>query len=105
MNLHERGKRLSARVTGWIGVAAVIAASAIGLHTWADVQATKAQANSSAYTPAGSGGSDDEGWGDDGSESDESDDDGGSSQQSNVAPGQLVLPGNGGPSQATTSGS
>lgn len=53
MNLHERGKRLSRIVTAAVGVAAVIGASALGLHDWADIVTTKAQATSTA-----SGGSD-----------------------------------------------
>ncbi len=48
MNAHERGKRLSTAVTGTIGLLAVIAASALGLHDWADTLATKAAAGTTS---------------------------------------------------------
>ncbi|MEC5150410.1 hypothetical protein [Cryobacterium sp. GrIS_2_6] len=47
MNAHERGKKLSRIVTGTIGLLAVVAASALGLHDWADSLATQ---DSSATT-------------------------------------------------------
>ncbi|WP_166790875.1 hypothetical protein [Cryobacterium mannosilyticum] len=48
MNARERGKRLSTAVTGTIGLLAVIAASALGLHDWADTLATKAAAGTTS---------------------------------------------------------
>jgi len=48
MNSHERGRRLSRIVTGTIGLLAVIAASALGLHDWADTLATKAAAGTTS---------------------------------------------------------
>lgn len=117
MNLHERGKQLSTAITGTIGVIAVVAASALGLHTWADVQATKAASQNSAATTVVSPGTDDGGSEseNDGSENEGSGDNGSSSPSANNAPANnapanhapapLVFPGNGAPAQATTSGS
>lgn len=96
MNLHERGKRLSKIVTAAIGVAAVIGASALGLHDWADIVTTKAQATSTA-----SGESDDSAT--DSSSTDSSST--GSSSTSNGTQGSAVTPGNGTDSHATTNGS
>ncbi|TFB46289.1 hypothetical protein [Cryobacterium tagatosivorans] len=112
MNLHERGRKLSRAVTGAIGLIAVVAASALGLHTWADVQATKAASQNSAsstlVTPGSDdGGSEDEGSEDEGDEGrdDDSSSSSSSSSSANNAPGLLVRPGNGGPSHASTNGS
>lgn len=106
MNLHERGRKLSRAVTGTIGLIAVVAASALGLHTWADVQAAKAASQNSASTTLVSPGSDDGGSEDGGSEDESSEDEGSSSSSSaNNSPGLLVRPGNGGPSHASTNGS
>jgi len=56
MNAHERGKRLSRIVTGTIGLLAVVAASALGLHDWADTLATHdASAGTTTMTTSGSG--------------------------------------------------
>lgn len=110
MNLHERGKQLSTAITGTFGVIAVIAASALGLHTWADIEATKAASQNSATVVAPSSAGGDSGSANDGSGHEGSGDDGTSSSSANNAPANnapapLVVPGNGGPAQATTSGS
>jgi len=56
MNAHERGKKLSRIVTGTIGLLAVVAASALGLHDWADSLATQdASATTTTTTTGGSG--------------------------------------------------
>lgn len=110
MNAHEHGKKLSRLVSGTIGVLAVVAASVLGLHSWADVLATKAAAGSSTQQAPGTitPGSDDGGSGDGGSGDGGSNDDGpsGSVQQApqtqNVFP---VAPGNGQSPNATTNGS
>jgi hypothetical protein len=55
MNLHERGKQLARVVTATIGVLAVVVASALGLHSWADSAATastNSNPNSSSSTGA-----------------------------------------------------
>ena len=57
MNAHERGKRLSRIVTGTIGLLAVVAASALGLHDWADSLATQdASATTTTTTTTGNAG-------------------------------------------------
>ena len=104
MNAHERGKRLSRAVTGTIGLLAVIAASALGLHDWADTVATKAAAGTTSQVTqpsTGDGASVGEG---DGEGDDEGSSDGGSASTplQNVAP---VSPGNGQAPHATTNGS
>ena len=54
MNLHERGKRLATIITSTIGLAAVVAASTLGLHEWADSEATNlASSDSSTGTVTG----------------------------------------------------
>ncbi|TFC83738.1 hypothetical protein E3T26_07160 [Cryobacterium sp. TMT1-21] len=104
MDAREHGKRLSRIVTGTIGVLAVVAASALGLHSWADALATRATAagpTTQQAPAADTQGSDDGEWGD-GEE--------GSSQpvqqapqpQQNVSP---ITPGNGRSPNATTNGS
>jgi len=101
MNAHERGKRLSTAVTGTIGLLAVIAASALGLHDWADTLATKAAAGTtSQVTQPSTGDGESEGE----SDGEGSSDDGGSASTplQNVAP---VSPGNGQAPHATTNGS
>ncbi|HAM28110.1 MAG TPA: hypothetical protein DCP11_15815 [Microbacteriaceae bacterium] len=109
MNLHERGKKLSKAVTGAIGLIAIVTASALGLHTWADVQATKAASQNSAATtvvsPSTDDGSSNTDSGNEVSDEQGSDDDGSSSSSVNSVQSPLVSPSNGGPSQATTSGS
>ena len=108
MNLHERGRKLSRAVTGTIGLIAVVAASALGFTTWADVQATKAASQDSPSTTVVSPGSDDEGYDDEGYDDD---DEGYDDHDSSSAPSSAnnapapVRPGNGGPSHATTNGS
>ncbi len=101
MNAHERGTRLSRAVTGTIGLLAVIAASALGLHDWADTLATKAAAGTTSQVTqpstgdgASVGESDDEGSSDDGGSA--------STPLQNVAP---VAPGNGRAPHATANGS
>lgn len=96
MNAHERGKRLSRVVTGTIGVLAVIAASALGLHDWADTLATKAAADTLSQVTQPSSGDD---------SGDDSGENGGGSLSNplqNVAP---VSPGNGRVPHATSTGS
>ena len=62
MNAHERGKKLSRIVTGTIGLLAVVAASALGLHDWADSLATQdASATTTTTTTGGSGTTDSSG--------------------------------------------
>ncbi|MDY7527127.1 MULTISPECIES: hypothetical protein [Cryobacterium] len=57
MNAHERGKKLSRIVTGTIGLLAVVAASALGLHDWADSLATQdASATTTTTTTSGDSG-------------------------------------------------
>ncbi|WBM79757.1 hypothetical protein KIV56_16365 [Cryobacterium breve] len=57
MNAHERGKKLSKIVTGTIGLLAIVAASALGLHDWADSLATQdASATTTSTTTTGNSG-------------------------------------------------
>jgi len=56
MNAHERGKRLSKIVTGTIGLLAVVAASALGLHDWADSLATQDASATTTTTTSGDSG-------------------------------------------------
>jgi len=57
MNAHERGKKLSKIVTGTIGLLAIVAASALGLHDWADSLATQdASATNTTTTTTGNAG-------------------------------------------------
>jgi hypothetical protein len=101
MNAHEYGKRLSKIVTGTIGVLAVIAASALGLHEWADSVATKAADSAVTSTTDQSAGTAAEGS-DDGAS-----DDGGSNGSSQSIPQNAapVGPANGQAPHATTNGS
>ena len=55
MNAHERGKKLSRIVTSTIGLLAVVAASALGLHDWADSLATHAASATTTTTSGDSG--------------------------------------------------
>ncbi len=55
MNAHEGGRRLGRVVTGTLGVMAVIAASVLGLHDWADTLATKDAATSQIAQPSTAG--------------------------------------------------
>ena len=105
MNSHERGRRLSRIVTGTIGLLAVIAASALGLHDWADTLATKAAAGTtSQVTQPSTGDRESDGESEGESDDEGSSDDGGSASTplQNVAP---VSPGNGRTPHATTNGS
>ncbi|MDJ0349367.1 hypothetical protein [Cryobacterium sp. PH29-G1] len=56
MNLYDRGKQLSRVVTATIGVLAVIVASALGLHSWAD-SATTASASTGTGASSSTGSS------------------------------------------------
>ena len=96
MNAHERGKRLSRIVTGTIGLLAVVAASALGLHDWADSLAT--QDASAVTTTTTLGGSD--------TSSGDSSESGSSATQATTAPAApSVSSGSGTKTHATTSGS
>ena len=102
MNAHEHGRKLSQIVSGTIGVLAVVAASALGLHSWADAMATKAavvDSSTSSSQQSVDTGSDDSG---DWSEEDDERGDDDSSVPSRSAP---VTPGNGQAPSATTTGS
>ena len=92
MNAHERGKKLSKIVTGTIGLLAVVAASALGLHDWADSLATQdASATTTTTTTTGNAGTTS------------------GSTQATAAPAAPAAPsvssGNGTKAHATTSGS
>ena len=52
MNLHERGTRLATIITSTVGLAAVVAASALGLHDWADSEATNLASSDSSTDTA-----------------------------------------------------
>jgi hypothetical protein len=99
MNAHERGKKLSRIVTGTIGLLAVVAASALGLHDWADSLATQdASAVTTTTTTTTSGDSD--------TSSDDSSESGSSSKQATTAPAApSVSSGSGTKTHATSSGS
>ena len=56
MNAHERGKKLSRIVTGTIGLLAVVAASGLGLHDWADSLATQDASATTSTTTSGDSG-------------------------------------------------
>lgn len=102
MNAHEHGRKLSQIVSGTIGVLAVVAASALGLHTWADAMATKAAVvdSSTSSTPQSvDTDSDDSGaWSEDDDEREDDD-------SAGRAPSAPVAPGNGQTPNATTTGS
>jgi len=92
MNAHERGKKLSKIVTGTIGLLAIVAASALGLHDWADSLATQdASATTTTTTTTGNAGTTS------------------GSTQATAAPAAPAAPsvssGNGTKAHATTSGS
>ena len=104
MNAHERGKKLSRIVTGTIGLLAVVAASALGLHDWADSLATQ---DASAATTTNSGDSGNSGnsgnSGDSGTSGTTS---GSTTTQATAAPAApSVSPGARTKAHATTSGS
>ena len=88
MNAHERGKRLSKIVTGTIGLLAVVAASALGLHDWADSLATQDASATTSTTTSGDSGTTS-----------------GSTQATAAPAAPSVSSGNGTKAHATTSGS
>ena len=91
MNAHERGKKLSKIVTGTIGLLAIVAASALGLHDWADSLATQDASATTSTTTSGDSGTTS------------------GSTQATAAPAAPAAPsvssGNGTKAHATTSGS
>ena len=107
MNAHERGKKLSRIVTGTIGLLAVVAASALGLHDWADSLATQ---DASAATTTNSGDSGNSGnsgnSGDSGTSGTTGTTSGSTTTQATAAPAApSVSPGARTKAHATTSGS
>ena len=104
MNAHERGKRLSRIVTGTIGLLAVVAASALGLHDWADSLAT--QDASAVTTTTTTSGDSDTSSDDSSTSSSDSSESGSSATQATTAPAApSVSSGSGTKTHATTSGS